>query len=53
VAVVDDEIDLASLFKDALSQIPNIRVLASSDPMFSTRAFSAEPKKLQMRYFGL
>jgi DNA-binding NtrC family response regulator len=39
VAVVDDEIDLASLFKDTLSQIPNIRVLAFSDPMLALEHF--------------
>lgn len=39
VAVVDDEIDLAYLFKEALSQIPNVRVLAFSDPMLALEHF--------------
>ena len=32
VAVIDDEKDLAYLFKDALSQIDGIQVFAFSDP---------------------
>jgi hypothetical protein len=32
VAVIDDEIDLVYLFKDALSQIDGIEVFAFSDP---------------------
>jgi DNA-binding NtrC family response regulator len=39
VAVVDDEIDLAYLFKEVLSQIPNVRVLAFSDPMLALEHF--------------
>jgi DNA-binding NtrC family response regulator len=39
VSVVDDEVDLASLFKDALSQIPNTRVLAFSDPVLALEHF--------------
>ena len=35
VAVVDDEPDLAYLFRDALSQIPDTRVFAFSDPLLA------------------
>lgn len=35
VSVVDDELDLALLFRDALSQIPGIDVFAFSDPLFA------------------
>ena len=39
VSVVDDEQDLAYLFKDALSQIPNVRVFAFSDPSLAFEHF--------------
>jgi two-component SAPR family response regulator len=39
LAVVDDEIDLANLFKDTLSQIPNVRVFAFSDPLLALEHF--------------
>jgi response regulator RpfG family c-di-GMP phosphodiesterase len=35
VSVVDDELDLALLFRDALSQIPGIDVFAFSDPLLA------------------
>lgn len=35
VSVVDDELDLALLFRDALSQIPSIDVFAFSDPLLA------------------
>ena len=35
VAVVDDEPDLAYLFRDALSEIPQTRVFAFSDPLLA------------------
>ena len=35
IAVVDDEPDLAYLFRDALSQIPGTRVFAFSDPLLA------------------
>jgi response regulator RpfG family c-di-GMP phosphodiesterase len=39
VAVVDDEVDLANLFKEALSQIPNVRVFAFTDPALALEHF--------------
>ena len=39
VAVVDDEIDLACLFRDALSQIDEVRVFAFSDPLLALEHF--------------
>jgi DNA-binding NtrC family response regulator len=44
VAVVDDEVDLANLFKDALSQIPDVRVLAFSDPVLALEHFQQNPR---------
>jgi response regulator RpfG family c-di-GMP phosphodiesterase len=44
MAVVDDEIDLASLFKDALSQIPNVQVFAFSDPLLALEHFQHNQK---------
>ena len=44
VAVVDDEIDLAALFKEALSQIPNVRVFAFSDPILALEHFQHNQK---------
>lgn len=35
MAIVDDELDLAYLFRDALSQIPGTRVFAFSDPLLA------------------
>jgi DNA-binding NtrC family response regulator len=35
IAIVDDEPDLAYLFRDALSQIPDARVFAFSDPLLA------------------
>lgn len=35
IAIVDDEPDLAYLFRDALSQIPGTRVFAFSDPLLA------------------
>ena len=39
VAVIDDEIDLVHLFKDALSQIDGIEVFAFSDPNLALEHF--------------
>jgi hypothetical protein len=39
VSVTDDEKDLASLFKDALSQIDGIQVFAFSDPKLTLEHF--------------
>jgi DNA-binding NtrC family response regulator len=39
VAVIDDEIDLVYLFKDALSQINGIQVFAFSDPNLALEHF--------------
>jgi DNA-binding NtrC family response regulator len=45
VAVVDDEIDLAILFKEALSQIPNVQVFAFSDSLLAFEHFQYNQKK--------
>lgn len=39
VAVIDDEMDLAYLFKDALSQIDGIQVFVFSDPNLALEHF--------------
>ena len=39
VAVIDDEKDLAFLFKDALSQIDGVTVFAFSDPLLALEHF--------------
>jgi hypothetical protein len=39
ISVVDDEADLAYLFRDALSQIPNVQVFAFSDPVLALEHF--------------
>jgi DNA-binding NtrC family response regulator len=44
LAVVDDEIDLAVLFKDALSQIPKVEVFAFSDPLQALEHFRDNQK---------
>ena len=44
MAVVDDEVDLANLFKEALSQIPNVRVFAFSDPFLALEHFQHNQK---------
>jgi len=41
VAVIDDEKDLAYLFKDALSQIDGVEVFAFSDPLLALEHFKA------------
>ena len=41
VAVIDDEKDLAYLFKDALSQIDGLEVFAFSDPLLALEHFKA------------
>jgi response regulator RpfG family c-di-GMP phosphodiesterase len=41
VAVVDDEIDLASLFKEALSHIANVQAFAFSDPNLALEHFQS------------
>jgi hypothetical protein len=43
VAVIDDEIDLVHLFKDALSQIDGIEVFAFSDPNLALEHFQNKP----------
>jgi DNA-binding NtrC family response regulator len=45
VAVVNDEIDLAILFKEALSQIPNVQVFAFSDSLLALEHFQYNQKK--------
>jgi len=39
VAVIDDETDLAYLFKDALSQIDGVQVFAFTDPLLALEHF--------------
>jgi DNA-binding NtrC family response regulator len=39
VAVVDDEIDITSLFRDALSHIANVQAFAFSDPNLALEHF--------------
>ena len=39
VAIIDDEQDLAFLFKDALSQIDGVTVFAFSDPTLALEHF--------------
>ena len=41
VAVIDDETDLAYLFKDALSQIDGVQVFAFTDPSLALEHFKA------------
>ena len=41
VAVIDDELDLAYLFKEALSQIDGIQVFAFTDPLLALEHFKA------------
>jgi hypothetical protein len=51
VSVIDDEIDLAYLFKDALSQIDGLMVFNFSDP--SLRTLSIKSQGLQSSNYGL
>jgi DNA-binding NtrC family response regulator len=44
VAVIDDEIDLAYLFKDALSQIDGLMVFNFSDPSLALEHFQSNHK---------
>jgi DNA-binding NtrC family response regulator len=39
VAVIDDETDLAYLFKDALSQVDGVQVFAFTDPLLALEHF--------------
>ena len=41
VAVIDDEADLAYLFKEALSQIDGVQVFAFTDPLLALEHFIA------------
>jgi DNA-binding NtrC family response regulator len=41
IAVIDDEADLAYLFKDALSQIDDVQVFAFTDPSLALEHFKA------------
>lgn len=47
IAIVDDELDLAYLFRDALSQIPNIRVFAFSDPLLALEHIRTNSERYQ------
>lgn len=44
LAVVDDETDLTYLFRDALSQIPGVRVFGFSDPVLALEHFRLNNK---------
>ena len=48
VAVIDDEMDLAYLFKDALSQIDGIQVFVFSDPNLALEHF-----QINLQHYGL
>ena len=56
VAVIDDEADLAYLFKEALSQIDGVQVFAFTDPSLALEHFKAldwyslDVKKLKVTY---
>ena len=56
VAVIDDEADLAYLFKEALSQIDGVQVFAFTDPSLALEYFkeldwySLDVKKLKVTY---
>ena len=45
VCVVDDEADLAYLFKEALSQIDGVQVFAFTDPLIAFEHFKANHQK--------
>jgi response regulator RpfG family c-di-GMP phosphodiesterase len=45
VAVVDDESDIAYLFKDALDNIPGVKAFAFSDPNLALEHFRYNQKK--------
>ena len=45
VAVIDDEADLAYLFKEALSQIDGVQVFAFTDPSLALEHFKANHPK--------
>lgn len=47
LAVVDDEPDLAYMFRDALSQIPHTRVFAFSDPLLALEHVRTNSEKYQ------
>ena len=48
VAVIDDEIDLAYLFKDALSQIEGVMVFNFSDPLLALEHFQSNHKNFSV-----
>ncbi len=53
VAVVDDEIDLAYLFKDALSQIEGVMVFSFSDPSLALEHFQSNHQNYSVVITGL
>ena len=53
VAVIDDEADLAYLFKEALSQIDGVQVFAFTDPSLALEHFQSQPSELQSRNLRL
>ncbi|MGA7978274.1 MAG: response regulator [Nitrososphaeraceae archaeon] len=48
VAVIDDEADLAYLFKEALSQIDGVEVFAFTDPSLALEHFKANHKNYRV-----
>lgn len=45
IAIIDDEPDLGYLFRDALSQIPDTRVFAFTDPMLALEHIQTNSEK--------
>ena len=48
LSVIDDEVELAYLFKDALSQIDEIQVFAFSDPKLALEHFQLNRQQYQV-----
>jgi len=48
VCVVDDEVDLAYLFKDALSQIDGVMVFNFNDPLLALEHFQSNHKNYRV-----
>ena len=44
IAIIDDEPDLACLFKEALSQIDGVQVFAFTDPLIALEHFKANSR---------
>jgi DNA-binding NtrC family response regulator len=48
IAVIDDEADLAYLFKEALSQIDGVQVFAFTDPLLALEHFQTNHKNYRV-----